>query len=272
MVDGYTPRSLSEALSLLSSHGLTPYAGGTDLMTKGYRHEGYLFLHRIPELRHITETRSELRFGACCTFTEILESKTAPAILKEAVSRIASPSIRNLGTIGGNIANGSDKADSAFIFFVTDSSVRIASCRGERTVPIKDLYLGRNKLALERDELIVEVIMPKRWLGNYRYEKIGARKSLAISLVLFAGLMSIEDGKIAHCATSYGVDSGVIVRRSDIDEIMIGLTVEEARAAKDSYIKAYDGAISPGRGRVSAEYSKVVCMNLLADFLSSMGI
>lgn len=272
MVNRYCPSSLQEALDLLASEKLIPYAGGTDLMVEEDRDENYLFLHKIPELKRIHQDDDAIYLGAGCTFTELLDSKETPAILKEALAYIAAPAIRNEGTIGGNIANGSAKADSALIFFVSDSKLLIASSTGERVVPIKEFYAGRNHVKLEQDELIVEVWMPKKWLANYYYEKIGARKALAISRLSFAGLLTIEDDRIAHCATAFGAVADVIIRREDIDGMLIGKTLEEAKALKESYLNAYDEAIVPIRGRVSAEYRKSVCLNLLTDFLEQNGI
>lgn len=272
MVNGYVPVSLKESLDLLATHTLIPYAGGTDLMIKEDRKGSYLFLHKIPELKRISQDADYIRLGAGCTFTELLENKLTPAILREALELIAAPAIRNEGTIGGNVGNGSAKADSALIFFVADSQLRLASSRGERIIPIREFYEGRKKLNLRSDELIVEVLIPKKWLGSYYYHKVGARKALAIARLSFAGLLALENGKIEHCATAFGAVSDVIIRRPDIDAMLIGKTLNEAAALKKTYFQAFDDAIIPIRGRVSSEYRKRICMNLLADFLEKFGI
>jgi len=272
MVKSYLASSLEEALELRGKFDLIPYCGGTDLMIDDDEERAYLFLHQVPELKGLNEDDEYIRIGAACTFTELLESRLTPAILKDAVSQIAAPAIRNLGTVGGNIGNGSPKADTALIFFVTDSKVRLMSSKGQRTVPIGRLYLGRNKLDLKPDELITEVLMPKHGLDNYYYKKIGARRALAISRLSFAGLMKAENGRITSFATAFGAITDVILRRDDLDDAFIGKTLDEAKAVKDEYIKAYDKAIVPIQGRISAEYRKDVCMNLLKDFLDSMGI
>ena len=264
--NSYLPGSLEEALRVRAATDAIPYGGGTDLMIKANPDASYLFLHKIPEMRGITDDGGYIRIGASCTFTDIVKSPLCPAILREAILQIAAHAIRNLGTIGGNIGNGSPKADSALIFFVTDSMVRLMSERGERIIPIKEFYLGRNKLALERDELIVEVIMPKQESSRYYYRKVGAREALAISRISFAGLLDVKDGRIVNCAVAFGAISDIIVRREDIDAMLIGKTVDEANELKADYISAYDAAIQPIRGRVSEKYRKDVCLNLLNDF------
>lgn len=272
MVNGYNPTSLREALELLAAHSLTPYAGGTDLMIDENRTESYLFLHRIPELKQVYEDEDLVYLGAGCTFSELLEHELTPALLREALALIAAPAIRNEGTIGGNIANGSSKADSALIFFVTDSRLRLASERGERIVAIQEFYKGSKQVDLAPDELIVEVQIPKRWLRSYYYQKVGARKALAISRLSFAGLMTIEEGRVVHCATAFGAVASVVIRRADIDSLLVGKTLNEAKAVKKAYLDAYEEAIVPVRGRVSAEYRKQVCLNVLQDFLEQFGI
>lgn len=272
MVNGYSATSLREALDIRADHDVTPYAGGTDLMIENKKEDCYLFLNRVAELKQITTDNQFIRIGTGCTFTELLEHDLAPAILKEAVSQIAAPAIRNLGTVGGNIGNGSPKADSVLIYFVTDSKLRLMSRNGERIVPIKEFYLGRKKLDLHPDELIVEVLMPKKGLDRYYYKKIGARNALAISRVSFAALLSVENDVIQNCATAFGAIAEVILRRDDLDSMLIGKTIKEAKAVKADYLNAFDQAIQPIRGRISAEYRKDVCMNLLKDFLETMGI
>lgn len=264
--------SLKEALEVRKNPAYTPYAGGTDLMVEADEAASYLFLHKVPELKKITADGEFIRIGAAVTFTEIIESEITPQILKDACKEIAAPAIRNNGTVGGNIGNGSAKADSALIFFVTDSKLRLMSADAERIIPIKEFYLGRKKLALLPDELIVEVLIPKNGLDNYYYKKVGARNALAISRISFAAILDVNDGIITNCATAYGAVSEVVIRRSDIDKMLIGKTIDEAKSLRADYIKAYEEAIVPTRGRVSEEYRKDVCLNLLRDFLDSNGI
>ena len=272
MVNSVTAHSLNEALQLRRNAELIPYVGGTDLMVEGHEDVSYLFLHKVPEMKKITVTDDSIAYGASCTFTEVIECPDTPAILREACQAIAAPAIRNGGSIGGNVGNGSPKADSALIFMVVNATLRLANADGERMLPIKEFYQGRKKLALLPDELIVEIIVPKSGLDNYYYKKIGAREALAISRVSFAGLLDVQGGVIKNCATAYGSVADVIIRPTEVDGMLIGKTIAEAKELKADYLKAMDEAIVPIRGRVSIEYRKDVCMNLLNDFLETNGI
>ncbi|MCL1846878.1 MAG: FAD binding domain-containing protein [Coriobacteriia bacterium] len=269
MTEGYTPRSLAEALEMMATEELTPYAGGTDLMVAKEQGRPFLFLHEVEELRHVVEDEQYLRIGAAVTYAELLNDALTPALLQEAVATIAAPGIRNVGTLGGNIANASPKGDGALVCFATDSLLRLASSRGERIMPISEFYRGRGQTALEPDELLVEVLLPKVWLasGDHGFCKVGGRKALAISRVGFAGLFSLEDNRVAHLALAFGAVEDVVIRRPELDALLIGKTVAQARETVAEYLAAWDAALCPVQGRVSAAYRKQVCLNLTADFL-----
>jgi len=274
VVKYYIPTSIEDALTMyFNKPDLVPYSGGTDLMvgSAGENNE-YLFINHIPELKQVCFDNEFIRFGSACTFSEIIKNEHSPTILKDACKQVAAPAIRNAGTIGGNIANGSAKADSALIFTVTNSLLRLRTLENERVIPLKDFYLGGGKTALKESELIIEVLMPRQNLSNYYYEKVGARKALSISRVSFAGILDVQDGIIKNCATAFGAVSDIIIRPTEADNILIGKSIDEAKSLKKTYIEALDKAIVPRRGRVSTEFRKDVCMNLIKDFLETNGI
>ena len=272
MVNSIFATSLDEALRARQHPELVPYIGGTDLMVEGNEDASYLFLNKVPEMREIIVGKDTLQIGAAVTFAEIIHHQDTPEILKEACRQVAAPAIRNNGTVGGNIGNGSAKADSALIFMVLDANLRLASVGGERIIPLRDFYQGRKKLALRPDELIVEVIIPRFGSDNFYYQKVGAREALAISRMSFAGIIQLEEDVITHFATAFGAIADVILRPAEIDKMFIGKTIPLAKEIKKEYLKAMDQAIVPISGRVSVEYRKDVAMNLLNDFLESKGI
>ena len=272
MVNGYAPKTLAEALTLCSQYDLVPYAGGTDLMVENRQGVSYLFIGKLAELKHISEDVDYVRIGAAVTYTEALASDLVPALMKEAISRIAAPAIRNAGTFGGNLGNGSAKADSVLIEFVTGAKLRLVSEKGERLVDVDKFYLGRKKLDLHRDELIAEILLPKAGIDDYYYKKVGGRNALAISRVSFAGLLSVENGVITRFTAGFGAVADTVLRFPELEAMLVGKTVAEAKAVKADVLQAYCDKLVLTRGRVSAEYRKTVCMNLLGDFLTEKGI
>ncbi len=272
MVNGYKPSSLQEALEIRNANDVVPYAGGTDLMVENRKGVSYLFLNKIPELKEIRVDDEYIRIGAAVTFTEALDSELVPQLMKEAVSRIAAPAIRNAGTFGGNIGNGSAKADSVLIDFVADAKIRLVSVDGERIVEIAEFYQGRKQLDLRSNELIAEILLPKEGLDNYYYKKVGGRNALAISRVSFAGLIVMNGDRIEKLAAAFGAVSGTVLRYRDLEAMLVGRTLEEAKEIKPEVLRLYSERMVLTRGRVSAEYRKQVCMNLLKDFLEEKGI
>ena len=272
MVNGYTAASLEEALGIRAAHRVVPYAGGTDLMVENRPGAIYLFLNRVPELKQISVDADYVRIGAGVTFTQALEDDRVPQLMKDAVALIAAPAIRNAGTFGGNLGNGSAKADSVLIEFASDAKLCLKSLRGERLVDVERFYLGRKKLDLRDDELIAEILLPKAGLEQYDYQKVGGRNALAISRVSFAGVFSMQDGKITNIAAAFGAVSDTVLRFKDLESMMVGKSLEEAGRLREQYLKAYADRMVLTQGRVSAEYRKTVCMNLLGDFLTRFGI
>lgn len=273
MVNGYSAASLREALELRSTHPeAIPYAGGTDLMVENRPNAVYLFLNKVPELQSVTEDSQYIRIGAGVTFTQALADRRVPLLMKEAVSRIAAPAIRNAGTFGGNLGNGSAKADSVLIQFAADGKLRLASHNGERIVAVDKFYLGRKKLDLAPDELIVEILLPKTGLERYYYQKVGGREALAISRVSFAGVFAEENGRISNIAAAFGAVADTVLRFKDLETMLLGKTKPEAKALKADFLAAYSERMQLTQGRVSAEYRKRVCLNLLGAFLEEQGI
>ena len=269
MVNGYKPSTLQEAIEIRARERVIPYAGGTDVMVR--RPEGipFLFLNDIPELKEIRDDGEYIRIGAAVTFTQALKNDLVPALMKEAVSRIAAPAIRNAGTFGGNLGNGSDKADSVMAGFALDGRVRLLSESGERVLPLGEFCIRRGVTAIRDDELIVEILLPKENCTlPYYYKKIGGRNALAISRVAVGGVYSVKDGVIEQFTAAF-IGGGDVCRRfKEIEEKLIGKSVDDVRANIDEYVKSYSESLTFTRGRVSAEYRRTVITNLIKDYLS----
>ena len=270
MVNGYKPASLQEAIDIRSRTRAVPYAGGTDLMVKNIPGAVYLFLNDIDELKQIVEDDEYIRIGAAVTFTEALKSDLVPELMKEAVSRIAAPAIRNAGTFGGNLGNGSDKADSVLAGFALDGCVRLVSAQGDRVIPFDDFCVRRGVTNIRDDELIAEILLPKgKCALPYYYKKVGGRSALAISRVALAGVYDIQNGVINGFSLTV-IGEGKFTRYRDIEEKLIGKSAPDIRANADAYAGMFAEKMTFTRGRVSAEYRKTVVTNLIKDYLETL--
>lgn len=272
MVNGYCPTSLAEALALRAKGGLTPYAGGTDVMVENRPNQTFLFLNRIPELGGIVVDGNHVRIGACVTFAQALADTRVPAIMREAVAHIGSPAVRNFGTFGGNLANGSDKADTVPVAFATGAKVRLASTRGERSVDVEHFHRSLRNVDLADDELIVELLLPKDNWQHYCFHKVGGRRAMAISHVTFAAICNASGGTVGKLGVSFGAVADKVLRFRDIEAMLVGQPLATARTLKKDFLRAYDSRLVTVNGRVGAAYCKTVCLNLLHDFLERSGI
>ena len=162
--------TVAEACSLLSKYGdeARVLAGGTDLLVK-MKYKGtlprYLInVKRIPDLDHIRyEEPAGLRIGALTTIQTIKDSSVIARklpLLSQAAGKVGTLQIRNLGTIGGNLANASPAAEFAPVLLTLGASVKCAGPGGERLIAMDDFFLGPGKTSLRGNEMLTEIIVP----------------------------------------------------------------------------------------------------------------
>lgn len=272
MVEWYAPTSLKEALEIMDQHEVRIYAGGTDLMMVPRTDPAYLYVKTIPEMTQIYEDDQYVHIGAAATVAQAFESPYVPAIMKEAIYNSGSPAIRNSATMGGNLGNGSDKADTVLIMFAADAKLRLVSSEGERIIDIDKFHIKRKMLDLRKGELITEILLPRNGLDNYFYEKASGRNSMSITFVSFAGIFDMEDGRITNIAAVFGAAGDAIQRFKDLESTMIGKTIEEAKQMKEDYIRAYEERLQYNQSRVGPQFQRFVCRKLLEGFLEKFGI
>ena len=270
MVKGYWPTSLSEAIKTYSEEDCTLYAGGTDLMVMGNTDISYLYLNGIKELKEIIVKDDSIFIGSGVTFADAMVDERIPMPLRQAAGSVASPAIRNSATFGGNIANASDKADTVPVEFALDAKVHLISAAGERVVDIDKFHIARKHLDLRGDEIITGITIPISGNEKYYFKKVGGRNSMAVSFITFAGLFEEKEGTVNKFSVSFGSVSDAIVRFRDIENLLIGKSTSEVKLIKDDIISKYSEALITVDGRVSKEYCRIVCMNLLNDFLDEM--
>lgn len=168
--DYLEPTSVAEACALLKRHGSDAkvFAGGahvTILMKQGlYQPKALVNIKRIPELKGIKfEAAEGLIIGALVTHRELETSplvKDKLPVLCEAEREVANIRVRNMGTVGGNLASGEPLTDLSQIFIALDGMLRITGPAGQRIIPIEDLFLDFYTTSLAEDEIITKVVIP----------------------------------------------------------------------------------------------------------------
>jgi len=276
MVRVFMPQSLKEALRIRKEEKAIPFAGGTDLMVKRGRLRGLapyfekpvLFLHRVKELMGVKFEEGRVRIGALSTLSEILENRDIPLILKYAIAEIASPAIRNLATIGGNICNASPAGDTLPPLYVMNARVVLSSFTSEREMKIMDFIKGPGSTDLKEEELLKEIIIPVEFFNIVFYRKVGTRKANSLSKVSFAGVARLDDGIIKDIRISFGAVAPTPLRAPEIEEEIIGKNKVKIIAKIPDILEKYARIIRPiDDQRSTARYRKTISLKILEYFL-----
>jgi xanthine dehydrogenase small subunit len=191
----HEPRTLREALLLLRHEGpLTPLAGCTDVYVAfqfgSLPARRFLDLSRLSPLQRIREQDGGLVIGAMATYTDLIRSRFVRRrlpMLAAAAREVGGPQVRNRGTIGGNIANGSPAGDTLPVLAAADATLVLANADGARRVPFDRFYTGYRATVLRPDELIVAIEVPPVD-GRQWFRKVGTRAAQAISKVVMAAV------------------------------------------------------------------------------------
>ena len=274
MREHFIPLSLSEALEILNKHDCYILSGGTDLMVQKHVSSGLapafdksvLYALNIKELDYIkADENKNIHVGAAVRYSELEKSPLIPEIYKEVIREIASPNIRNMATMTGNIGNSSPAGDSLVPLTLLDAEVVLSSVKGNRTMLVGDYIQGVRKTARNRNEMISEIILKPQEL-NYFWKKVGARKAESITKVSLLGAYKIENGIIKDFRVAFGSVSIKVVRNIEIENKYKNINVKDLDIEK--VIKDYSPLVTPITDqRSNKEYRHKVAMNLLRKFL-----
>ncbi|MCQ4083122.1 xanthine dehydrogenase family protein subunit M [Streptomyces sp. RB6PN25] len=189
-MDFLRPASWEEALAAKAEHPTAvPIAGGTDVMVEinfdHRRPDVLLDLNRIAELQEWEVGEDTVRLGASVSYTSIIENlRSELPGLALASHTVASPQIRNRGGVGGNLGTASPAGDAHPALLASGGEVEAVSVRGTRMIPIDEFYVGVKRNALEPDELIRAVHLPKAD-GPQQFSKVGTRNAMVIAVCAF---------------------------------------------------------------------------------------
>ena len=186
---------LSQAVKILKEQEqVYPLAGGTDLVvglrSGKFKTKLILDIKDIAELQVLREDEDGITIGAAVSLNEVVmfePVRNNVPILAEACHSIGTYSIRNRGTLAGNICNGSPAADTAAPLYCLGAKVNIIGAEGQRTVAIEDFFVGPGQTALKKEELVLSVLIPKPYpAGKGVYKKASRTGSVDLATVSVA--------------------------------------------------------------------------------------
>lgn len=239
------PTSIEEAIKLLEQYGdeAKILAGGHSLipmMKLRFASPEYLIdINNIPGLDHIVEEDGYLKIGALAREvyledSELIHSKYP--IFIDATKLIADPQVRNMGTIGGNLAHGDAANDHPAVMMALRAEVVITGSEGSRTVPIDEFFYGFYMTAIQENEILTEIRIPipPSGTGNAYHKlerKVGdyATAGVAVQLTLD------DNGVVTYAGIGLTNVNPVPMRAARSEEALLGKKLTEetiAEAAK----------------------------------------
>ena len=282
----HRPTSVATALRLFDAERRTGgrgryVAGGTDLVVQGDRSLRYLVdLTRLP-LRYVKKRGAGWAIGATSTMSDLERSKAlrgfADGILAEAAGTAGSRQIRNMGTIGGNLANASPACDLAPPLLALDASVVIAGRGARRTVALERFLTGAHRTALNGG-LLVEIVVPARTTTSGRaawsFQKLGRLQSDIAVVNAAAGVVLDRKGRCTRARIALGAVAATPLRARRADALMVGRTFDAASIAVAAERAARETR-PVSDVRASADYrremSRVLVARALAECLVRAG-
>jgi len=248
-------------------------AGGTDIglwVTKGHQKlTDIIYTGSVASLHDIRLNDAELVIGAAATWSEAM-----PAIidlypdLRDLLVRFASVPIRNVATIGGNIANGSPIGDSMPALMVIDAQLVLRKGDVTRQVPLEDFFLAYQQTALAAGEFIQSIIVPRPRAGQFvAAYKISKRFDQDISAVCGCFSLTLDDVQHnpQHIRIAFGGMAAIPQRATAVEQALAGhpWTKESIEAAITRFLEDFSPISDV---RASADYRMSVAQNLLRRF------
>lgn len=231
--------TLDEALAALAA-GAKPVAGGSDLVVgarqgKAPLPEHVVAIDRIDALREIAVSADGLSIGALVSHATIESHPLVTAALPglaDASALVGSPSTRNVGTLGGNVMNGSPAMDTGAPLLVLGAEAELASIRGSRRVALGDLWVGPGRTTAAADELCVALHLPHPApRSSSAYVRLEYRRAMEIAVVGAGAAVTLaDDGTVASLAVALTAVAPVILAVHGLDAL-VGRPVDDALLA-----------------------------------------
>lgn len=270
--------STDEVLKLLEEYGKNAklIAGGTDIVielrNKHIDPEVIIDISAIDEIRYIKEEYGYIYLGAATTFTDIAYSELLDdrlSGLKKSSRLVGSPLIRNRGTVGGNICNGSPAADTVPPLLALDAVVVIKSSKNTREVRLEDVFLDKGKVDLASDEMMTDIKFKKPTeFQSVGFSKLGLRNALAISRICMSVYLDVDkDNTIKDIRVASGALGKHGLREHIVEDSIRGLLLnqETVDIASKKMVESVEERL---RGRSSLDYKGKAVKSLFVEAMS----
>ena len=269
----HAPRTLDELVRLRAElPAATLLAGSTDVglwVTKQMRELGdIIYLGHVAALQTITEADGMIDIGAGVTLEDAYRAVSAhyPDTMTQMWQRFASLLVRNAGTLGGNVANGSPIGDSMPWMIALGSQVVLRGPAGERVLALEDLYLAYQKKDMQPGEFVQSVRVPLPRAGvQFRTYKLAKRFDQDISAVCAAFAFRFEGDTVTEARIAFGGMAATPKRALITEALLKGRAWSEETVALAMQAMADDYAPLSDM-RASSGYRMTAAQNLLKRY------
>ncbi len=256
---------------LLEMPEATIVAGATDVglwVTKFLRDiSPVVFLNHLDELRQIVKTEDAIKIGAGVSYadSQAVISERHPH-LGAFWDRIAGWQIRSMGTIGGNIANGSPIGDTPPVLIALGATITLRKGAARRTLPIEEFFIDYGKQDMANGEFLESISIPNATPHSlHAAYKISKRRDEDISSVCAAFNVTVQNGTITAARIAFGGMAATPKRAAHAEAALVGAVWSEATLIAAAARLGED--FSPlSDWRASAEYRLQVSKNLFRKF------
>ena len=290
MVNHVIPNTYLDALRYLSDQTFKVIAGGTDLMIqkRGTREtppnfdSNMLYCFNLKELNYVHKEKLHIHIGSMTPLEVLLHHQDIPEIMKQVIAEMASPAIRNVATLSGNIANASPAGDSLLSLYLLNAEIVLESLNGKRVLPIDQVITGPRQTVISKDEIIKEIIIagyrvavceqvenPK--FAKIQWTKVGGRRADAISKISCLSAVQIKNNKVIDFRLTLGAVYKTVIRSREIESKCIGLTLDQLKENKNTILSLYEGLIQPiDDQRSNRIYRKKVALNIIEKWIADL--
>jgi CO/xanthine dehydrogenase FAD-binding subunit len=273
MIDCRRPETVDQLMEILDSGKYRIFAGGTDLMIRKRQWQGaerrfdedIVFIDQIDELKGITEDKEHYHIKTCTSHNNIEKSLVLPEYIRLPYRLMGNPAIRNVASVGGNVVNAAQVADSLPLLYALDAKILLKSKSGSRILNIDEFIKGKYKTDIRENEFLYEIIIPKYHIRGFRYKKVGSRKASILSKFSVVFLYGKKEDKIDFIKVAIGAVNECPIRNKDAEEKFIeNHDVEDFLATMRKDLHGEDDK------RSSKLYREEISLRLVAEYLNEV--
>lgn len=273
------PDTIEDAYSLKEKYGEKAryIAGGTDLLLLLERENIYpqflIDLSRIPEFQRLQVNGGRIIIGSSVTYSRLLAFdpiRNRVPFLASSIRTIGGVQIRNIATLAGNLVNASPAGDSLPPLYCLEAEVIIEGPQGRRSLPIFDFILGVRRTALLPSELVSTVsfeLPSSGWIS--RFDKLGLRRAMAISVANLALLLKVENGNVVQARIALGAVAPTVIRATEAEKFILNTALDEKSIEAAAHL-ASTACLPIDDVRASARYRKEAVRGLVRRGLNAL--